>query len=503
MRFVLFERTGCRSAVCAGIVCAAFALMAASPARGQQAPLKLTLEAAIQQAQMSSPAANIAQLQYDAARWSYKSFRTQYLPSFTLSGDVPGLDRRISNITQDDGSIRYVPQSQMSSSLFLSVSQPIPVTGGRIDVSSRIGRIDLFGDFAGVNQWQASPFSIAFTQPIFQFNQMKWNRRLEPLRYRVARRTLSEDVAGAAVDVASRFFDVYIAQMNVDRAAFNAAVNDSIYTLSKGRFQLGKIAENDLLQSELQLLNARTDLSDARIEYDRAMQNLKIALGLPYDREVEIVPPLSISEVRIDPDKAVEEARQNRSDFLGMQLRGLQAERDVSQARHAAGFSASLTAGYGLNQRGVNLADAYTNLLNQQQFSVRFDVPVFNWGRAHADLESALAQQEETQKSLELQRQQLEQEVYFEALQFRQLQQQVALAAKADTIAARRFEVARNRYTIGKIDMIDLFDAQRAKDASSQAYVSTLRNFWVSYFRLRRLTLFDFVADKPLIGPKQ
>ena len=103
--------------------------------------------------------------------------------------------------------------------------------------------------------------------------------------------------------------------------------------------------------------------------------------------------------------------------------------------------------------------------------------------------------------SIALQREEVEQEVFFEALQLRQLQQQVRVAAKADTIATRRFEVARNRYTIGKIDITDLFESQRAKDSSSQAYIRTLRQFWVTYYRLRRLTLYDFEARQPLGTP--
>lgn len=474
-------------------------MLLALPVRAQQAPLRLTLQDVISRSQSGSPAAEIARLEFDAARWNFRSYEAQYLPSFSIGGNAPGLVRAINSIDQDDGSIAYVSRNQLSSDLNLNISQPLPFTGGQIFVSSELGRIDLFGD-SRTNYWQSSPLVIGFSQPLFQFNNMRWERRVEPLRFRVAQRTLAEDLAITAVDAANLFFDVYISQMNVDRAEFNVAVNDTIYNLSTGRFELGKIAENDLLQSELVLLNARTDLSNARIAYDRAVQDLKIALNLPYDQNLDIVPPLSAVDVEIDPAVAVERARDNRAAFLQMNMRRLESEREVAQARSERGFSANLNASYGLNQSGVGLRDAYLNPLNQQRFSVGFSMPLYNWGRGKAELEAALAQQDQTLKSIELEREELEQDVYFEALQFRQLQQQVALAAKADTIAARRFEVARNRYTIGTIDITDLFDAQQAKDSSSQAYIQTLREFWVSYFRLRRLTLYDFVLNQPLTG---
>ena len=61
-----------------------------------------------------------------------------------------------------------------------------------------------------------------------------------------------------------------------------------------------------------------------------------------------------------------------------------------------------------------------------------------------------------------------------------------------------RFDVAKNRYAIGRIDTGDLYIAQSEKDAALLSYVEALRNFWLAYYRLRRLTLCDFEAAWPL-----
>jgi outer membrane protein TolC len=108
---------------------------------------------------------------------------------------------------------------------------------------------------------------------------MKWQRRLEPLRLEVAERAFSEDMATIAWEVANRYFDVFEAQQDIAIAAFNVAVNDTIYVLSRGRFDIGRIAENDLLQSELQLINARTARDNAEINYQRAIEALRSAAG--------------------------------------------------------------------------------------------------------------------------------------------------------------------------------------------------------------------------------
>lgn len=481
------------------LIILAILLSAAFSAPRAQEAMVLTLDGALKIAHQNSPAARMARLDIERADLDYRAFRAGYLPRFSLRGNTPGLLRSISDVQQDDGSIRYVPQARTFSAVGLSIEQPLSATGGRLFVSSGLSRIDLFGDF-GSNQWQSSPLVVGLEQPIFRFNEMKWEREIEPLRHRTAQRRHAEDIAQVAVDITGRFFEAVIAQMNVDRAAFNVAVNDTIYTLSEGRFDIGRIAENDLLQSELALLNAQTELAAARIAYERAVRELQTALDLPYDAVLQILPPFEAPSIDVDPKDAVVHARRNRAAFVEMEVESLTALAEVRRTRSRNGFSADLTASYGLNQSSDRLSDAYLSPLNQQRFSVNFSVPLYQWGRSGAEVESARAEQRRTEESIDLRRKEIEQDVYFEVLRLEQLRRQLETSAKADTIATRRFDVARNRYTIGKIDITELFIAQQAKDAANQAYIRTLQQFWMSYFRLRQLTLFDFEAGRPLVA---
>src|SRR5205807_7900960 len=77
--------------------------------------------------------------------------------------------------------------------------------------------------------------------------------------------------------------------------------------------------------------------------------------------------------------------------------------------------------------------------------------------------------------------------------------------AKADTVASKRFEVAKNRYVIGKIGISDLFIAQNKKNQALTSYIQALRGFWTGYYRLRRVTLYDFAEKTELQkdGPKR
>ncbi|MDZ4698913.1 MAG: TolC family protein [Rhodothermales bacterium] len=467
----------------------------AAPTLAQPA-VSLTLDEAIARGQVQGPDARIARYDRDIAEWDYRATRAELLPALSLNGNAPGYLRSLTSLDLDDGSLRYIQQQRTFSSMSLALSQPIPLTGGSIRVSSGLSRITQTGGF-GSNQWQAAPLLVSLDQPLFQYNALKWQRRLEPLRLEVAERAFTEDMATIAWEVANRYFDVFEAQQDIEIAVFNVAVNDTIFVLSQGRFDIGRIAENDLLQSELQLINARTARDNAEINHQRAVQELRIALRMEPGQTIELIPPMQLPEITTTPEEAVDQARQRQPAALQAELDELEAERLLEQARRNV-FAIDVSASYGLNQSTTDLSRVYTDPLDRQQFNLGFQVPIFQWGQSRARIQSALAARRRAEEASDLQREELDQAVYFETLQLQLLRRQVEVAAQADTIATRRFEVARNRYLVGNIDITDLFNAQNEKDAANRSYIQTLRRFWSSYFTVQRLTMIDLSLKTPL-----
>jgi len=111
---------------------------------------------------------------------------------------------------------------------------------------------------------------------------------------------------------------------------------------------------------------------------------------------------------------------------------------------------------------------------------------------AKNDKESRLAQIENNRNNLEL-------EIMDNVLQFNQLKQILAISAKADTIARLRYNISTKRFVLGKIDLTNLTIAQNEKDQALINYIRNLQNFWVAYYQLRRLTLFDFEVGNKIV----
>lgn len=481
------------------------ALALAAPIAAQQsaqpesgALAALTLQQAVALAQRQGFDARAAADAVDAVRWRDRAFDARLRPQLSASGTLPSINRAIIPVLRPDGTTTFAAQSQMTSSVGLTLSQQVPLTGGRIFVSSGLTRVDLYGR-EDSRLWQSTPVVVGIQQSILRPNTLAWDARVQDVRADVAERQYLEAREDVALAAADAFFDLYAAEMAVANAESNAAVNDTLYVLNKGRYEVGKIAENDLLQSELALLRARTALDGARLDRDRAAAALRLRVNAPDDVPLAITPPTGIPSFDPDPEVAVAQALRNRSQMRDLDLQELVARRQLAEAKRNTGFGMQLTAMAGFNQTASVFGDAYQSMRDQQQLELGLEMPLVQWGARHAQIEAARAEQRRVGSVARAGRAAAEHEARFAALQLVQARRQLALSAKADTVAAKRFEVAKNRYIVGKIDIGALYIAQSEKDAALLSFVQALRGYWTAHYRLRRLTLYDFETRRSLV----
>ncbi|MGH7620982.1 MAG: TolC family protein, partial [Gemmatimonadaceae bacterium] len=236
---------------------------------------------------------------------------------------------------------------------------------------------------------------------------------------------------------------------------------------------------------------------------DRAEAALRRQIVYPASRPLSIVTPDSIPTIDADPDVAVREALKNASAIEQNALDDTQAKRDLTQARLDNRFNATIQASVGFNQTGSAFGRSYQSPLGKQSLVVGVSMPMVQWGAGRSDVEAAKADNERVAEGNKSRIDELVEDARFSALALAQAQRNVVLSAKADTVAAKRFDVAKNRYVIGKIAIGDLYIAQNEKDAAVLAYVQALRVYWTAYYHLRRATLYDFATKQELTDERE
>jgi outer membrane protein TolC len=455
--------------------------------------MRLALEDVIQIAKEQSPQSILAQHRFRASYWQHRTYQAEFLPSLNLRGTLPNINRSIEPYTNPDGSQRFIERNVINSLARLSLEQNIGLTGGRIFVSSELERIDNLEQ--ETFSYRTIPVNIGFEQSLSGFNAYRWQRRIEPLRFEEAQRTYVSSMENVSLQAVNLFFNLALAQVNLEIANLNYSNTDTLYRIAQGRYNIGTIPENQLLQMELGYLNAGTALNEATLDLEVRKFRLRSFLGYNETVDIELSISPEVPEFKPDLGRAIQEALNNNPDVLQYERQLIEADREVARARANRGFNADLTATYGLSASDPLFENAYRDPQISQRLRIGLSIPLIDWGLGTGRYKMAQSSQEVTRTQMEQAWIDFEQNVFLEVMQFTMQYDQLGIAAKSDTIAQKRFDVTRERFLIGRIDVRDLNDAIREQDVARRQYISALRNFWVYYYNLRRLTLYDFQRD--------
>ena len=446
--------------------------------------LDITMAEAIRLAQEQSSEAQAARHQLEAAEWSYRSYRANYLPAVTLSSS-PNLNRQLNSITQPDGTNLFLQQNQLSTDLSLSITQNVSMTGGSLFVRSSLRRQDEFHD--RLHAYSSTPFQIGYQQNLLGYNSLRWARRTEPLRYRRAQKQFRETMELVASRASSYFFQLASAQTELDIAQQNQQVADTLHRYARGRYGIGTITENDMLQLEVNKLSGEADRMDAEISVDEAMQTLRSFLGFRQDVVLRVVPDTVIPEHRLVVDEALAAAMANSPDPDYYELSRLESRSQLAQAKANRGLRADLYVQFGLSQTGPTVSDSYSHPLNQEYASLGISLPLLDWGRGRGRVQVARSQLELTETQAEQGMTDFRLNVMKMVRQFNVQGHRVEVAWRKRRTALRRYEVARWLYVQERTTLLEFNNSVVEKDSAQRAYISALRTYWSLYYGLRSM----------------
>ena len=468
-----------------------------------QQVISYTLEDIIARAKGQSPAALNADTRRENRYWSYKLFQSDFNPQLRLEGTLPRYSQAFNSVEQPDGTIEFREVRQNLVDLELGLRQVIGPTGGTLSVNSSTSRFDNFlaSDNENQTRWNGVPVNVRLFQPIFAYNPLKWDKRIEPIRYEESKREYVEQIEQISGRVTEMFFQFLVAQVNLDIATKNLQNSEGILKIEQGRYNIGTTYEDKLLQVELQVLEARQGVAQARLDMETSSLQLKSYIGLNESTTLNLLLPANIPEFEVNVENAIEYAFQNRSDAIGFDRQRLEAQAGVAQARGQR-FQMNLNASYGYNRAALMWSDIYANPNTQALVNLSVSVPILDWGRNKARMSMAKANQKLTEFEIDQEIINFEQEIFTKVRNFVMLKDRVEITKTSDLVADKRYEISFRRYQSGNVSITDLGIAQQEKDKNRRSYVESLKDFWTAYYELRSLTLYDFEAKELLYTPE-
>jgi len=456
--------------------------------------VKLNLQDVIEIAKTHSTAAVQAATIRENQYWQYKTFKSNYSPQLGLDGMLPQYSKTNIPVIQPDGTVEFKPVTNDNSQVNLSLTQNIGITGGQLFLGSNVMR---FSDFdRKQTRYNGNPLIIGLNQPLFAFNSLSWDKKIEPLRYEESLKKYKEDLEVVGRDASELFFNLLVAQINKDIAAKNLSNNETIYKIGESKAALGRLSKDELLRLKLGVLNARKAVAQANVDAETSDLQLKSFIGFSATNQIQLILPENLLTFEVDATVAVQQAKNNRQKAIEFKRALLEADKDVAKAKGENGLKVNLFGTFGLTNVANQLPGIYRNAKDQQEISLGFQIPILDWGRSASRIKTAQSNRKLVEANVKQAQINFEQEIYTTLRQLTMIRAQMQTNAEADMTANERFEIAKKRYFLNDLSITDLNIALQEKDQARRDYVLSLKSFWNAYFSLRVLTLYDFSTNK-------
>lgn len=472
-----------------------FVLIAAT-ASSQE--LTLTLPQVIELAKDSSLTAFRYKNMYLASYWNFRTFKANRLPSLSLDIEPVVYNRQLVARYDSENDIDiYRQQKSYSASAGLTLTQNFDPLGGTFYVSTSLDYLRGFGDKT-FNQYTAVPFIIGYRHNSFGYNQFKWDRKIEPMKFEKAKQEYLYNTELIAIQAVQYFFQLALSQAQYENAVAQKAKCDSLLIIGQMKFKIASITKSDLMTLQLDVLNAQNSIATAEVNVRRNMLRLTSFLGLDRNIKLSLVLPDNPPEISIDLDRAINLMHQNNYMILEKMQSVSEAEMNLDRIRKSNRLSAGVSASVGYNQEAEKLPDAYKNPMRRDVVSVSISVPLLDWGVRKGQKNQAantldIAKIEQAQKMDEL-----EQNVINSIGELQTRYALLTTAAEALRLARDVYDQNVLNFQNGSCDITTLSASQSRLQSAQNQYITTMSDYWSCYYDIRSQTLFDFINNSPL-----
>ncbi len=269
------------------------------------------------------------------------------------------------------------------------------------------------------------------------------------------------------------------ARVDTARAELNTA--QALYQLARDREGAGLSPEIDTLRALVELKSRQENLLAAENDYATEKLNLARVIGLPNSQTFELATQVPYRPM---PSQALEEALaqayQHRSDYQAATAAVASAQAQLRAARAERYPTIGMNANWG--DIGSPPSEAHQTYV----IAGSLRIPIFQGRRVHGEVMAAEARLRQAQDQLANLKEQIDYDVRTALMNLKTNASQVAVAETNTTLAAQTLDQARDRFSSGVADNIEVVQAQQTVAQADETYIASLYRYNLSKLSLAR-----------------
>lgn len=460
----------------------------------------LTLERAFQVAESKSPDLQRSLLNLERFQKTLEAQRSALKSRFSLDVSPVGFSR---NRRFDSRVSQWYTNENFQSSALFSVQQPILLTDGTISLTNEFGWQSSFSD---ANDLRSQVFYnnlyLNLNQPLFTYNRQKLQLKELELNYENANLSYAMQRLNMERSVTQFFYNVYMSQMNLNIAREELKNTQNSFNIIKNKVDAGLAAMEELYQAQLNLATSESSVQNREVAFENAKDQLKLYLGMDLYTDFSILADVSMREVPVDLEKAIETGLASRMELRQREIDMESSQFDLIRTKSQNEFRGDVNLRLGISGDDRNLGKIMEAPTNSPSVGISFNIPLFDWGEKKA----RIAAQEATIETQKLNFTDQQNQIIIGIRQaYRNLQNQlnqIGIAEQSQSNAEMTYEINLERYENGDLTGMDLNLYQTQLSERKIAYAQALINYKIELLNLKIQSLFDFENNTPVI-PKE
>ncbi|HKJ78127.1 MAG TPA: TolC family protein, partial [Prolixibacteraceae bacterium] len=393
----------------------------------------------------------------------------------------------------------YTSETFESSALF-RVVQPILPTDGTISLTNEFGWQSSNSSFDDMenpslesgNERFFNRLYLNFNQPLFTYNRLKLELKELELNFENANIGYALQRLNLERNVTQYFYNVYMAQMNLNIAKDELGNTQTSYNIIKNKVDAGLAAREELYQAELNLATSKSTLQDRLVALENAKDQLKLYLGMDLSENFTVMANVNANPVPVELETAIDNGLESRMELRQREIDIEAGQFELIRTRAQNEFRGDVNLRLGITGDDPQLNQIFDAPTSSPSVSVSFNIPLFDWG----EKEARIAAQEAAVKSQELNLSEEKRQIIVGIRQtFRNIQNllnQIEIAKQSETNAQLTYEINLERYKNGDLTSMDLNLFQTQLSERKIAYAQALINYRIELLNLKIQSLYDF-----------
>lgn len=464
----------------------------------------LTLDQALEIAFENSPTMRQAGYSLESSEHNLKAQQAALKSRFTLTLSPIELRKRRELVP----GFGYQTTDDRSSAAYLTISQPIKWTDGTLTLQERIDWHEWTDFRYTVGALQPSKLtsseytnsmSINYNQPLFTYNRTKM--QIEELVLALENAQLNYAIQKLQIEqrVTEQFLSLFHQQRSLQISQEELANAAESYEIIRTKVDAGLSAMEELYQADLTHTNSQANVANKQMSYDNAIDNFKIALGLPLDEEIQVI--ANVEKNLIDPNlmEAINYGLQHRMELRQRDISLQNAFNSLVRTGARNEFKASVDLSYGLIGNNSDLSGVFDDPIQSQSLSVTMNIPLFDWGEKRHLMDADRAGIESQRLSLSELRKQIEYEIKQSYRHLTNQRLQIEIAEKNVENARRTYDINLERYRNGDLSSKDIAFYQNQLSQQQLNEVVALIGYRTAILDLKIRSLWDYENNRPAL----